>query len=248
VQLDGTLTRRPEGAVAIWLAPPGKTELTPGTGTLIGVPGITGFGTRALDSTGRMMDFDGIGQTVPDVTTRGMAKFACNGSVTERYYVDVYPALSAPAKLPPATKGTIDSGCGGGGGGGGGPGCVDHKAPLTQLDRGSVKLTTDHVFLKGTASDVGCAKLAAVLVSIARFDGHRCRFMQANGRLGKTQRCRNPVLLRASGKKAWSLKTNSHLTQGTYRLAVRSVDRAGNREQPSGHNNMRIEIGNDPPD
>jgi hypothetical protein len=249
VQADGTLTRRPEGAVAVWLAPPGKTELTAGTGTLIGVNGITGFGSRAIDTSGWMMDFDGIDQTAPDVTTRGMARFACDGSVAERYYVDVYPALSAPAKLPSATTGTIGSGCGGGnGGGGGGHPCVDHRPPVTVLARKSVKLTSDHVSMHGTASDVGCAKLAAVLVSVARFDGHRCRFMQANGRLSARRRCRKPILLRASGRKGWSLKTRSHLTPGTYRLAVRAVDLAGNREQPSGHNRMRVQIPQDPPD
>src|SRR5205085_7170398 len=140
------------------------TELTPGTGTVIGVPGITGFGTRAIDSTGRMMDFDGIGQAVPDVTTRGMARFACNRAVSERYYVDVYPALSAPAKLPPATKGTIGVGCGSGVPGSGTPGnpkggppprprppCRDHTPPKSRLV--SVHVATEGLSIKGRSSD-----------------------------------------------------------------------------------------------
>jgi hypothetical protein len=56
---DGKLTRRPtQKAVGVWIADRGATALTPGKGTVAALDGYTGFGSRAVDSSGRMMDFD----------------------------------------------------------------------------------------------------------------------------------------------------------------------------------------------
>lgn len=95
VRRDGTLSRRAEGAVAIWLADPGSGKQGPGRGTLVALRGISAFGTRRVDRTGAFMDYDGVGQARSDITTRGMlVRRACGGRVLARYYVDVYPALS----------------------------------------------------------------------------------------------------------------------------------------------------------
>ena len=254
VMPDGRLSHRPEGAVAVWLAPPGSRELKPGSGTLIGIDGLTGFGTRSIDESGRMMDYDGIDQSVADVTTRGMVRFACDGTVAERYYVDVYPALTAPDKLPAATTGKVSSGCGAGQDGHGTPGnphhpppghrgggqhaCFDHQRPTVTISQGATRLKRNRVYLRGHAHDRGCRhRVAAVLVSIARKAHHRCRYVQPNGRLSERRGCHHPILLRATGTGHWSLSLpDAHLTPGRYRVVVRALDLAGNRERATRHN------------
>jgi hypothetical protein len=112
VMPDGRLSHRPEGAVAVWIADPGSTSLSPGTGTIIAVKGIKGFGSRSVDSSGKFMDYDGTPQDKADILTRGMLVYGCDGNVAKRYYVNVYPAL-AGTRLGSATKGTT-AGCGAG--------------------------------------------------------------------------------------------------------------------------------------
>lgn len=86
VMPDGSLSRRGAGAVAVWLTDPGSTSLSPGSGTIVGVGGVTGFGSRAVDASGRLMDFDGVDVPSGGITARGMQSFACDGSVVRRYY------------------------------------------------------------------------------------------------------------------------------------------------------------------
>ena len=112
VMPDGSLSHRPEGAVAVWLADPGSTSLSPGSGTIVAVKGVTGFGGRSVDSSGKFMDYDGTPQDEANILTRGMLVYGCNGNVAKRYYVNVYPALVG-ASLGSATKGTT-AGCGAG--------------------------------------------------------------------------------------------------------------------------------------
>jgi hypothetical protein len=261
LKADGTLTRRPAGAVAVWLADKGATSLAAGKGTIVALDGYTGFGARAIDSSGRMMDFDGVDQEgAGDVLTRGMVVFGCNGAPSKRYYVDVFPPLSAPAKLSEATRGSVGSGCGAGlpevgtpgnpdtgpplvAGGGGSdsgpvvvpPGCRDRTAPRTTIRRS--RIDRRGFGLSGQSADRGCAqRVGAVLVSVARVSGKRCLFLQANGRLAKPRNCRRPVLLRARGTSKWKLSTRVRLPRGTYRIHVRSVDVVGNKEKPSSRN------------
>jgi hypothetical protein len=256
---DGTLTRRPDGAVGVWVAGSADaTELTPGKGTIVARDGITGFGTRAVSKSGRMMDYDGIDQTgAGDVTTRGMVVFKCSGGPATRYYLDVYPNLSAPTKLGAATKGHVNPGCGAGRPGAGTPGnphtgpplvddehrCKDTVRPRSDLARRSVRLRRDRASLHGTASDTGCGHgVAAALVSIARISGHSCAFLQPNGRLAKPRYCRRPILLRARGTTDWKLDMPARLSAGPYRVLVRAVDLAGNREKPAKRNHVKAEV------
>ena len=93
--------------------------------------------------------------------------------------------------------------------------------------------------MRGHAQDRGCRhRVAAVLVSIARKAHHRCRYVQPNGRLSKRRRCHHPILLRASGTSDWSLVLAAHLKPGSYRIVVRAVDMAGNREHRTGNNHF----------
>src|SRR5204863_7586949 len=149
---DGTLGRTPFNAVGVWIA--GDSASAPGT--VVALPSFTGFGTRGVDATGRAMDYDGAEQPGQgDVTTRGMLAYACDGSVARRYYLDLYPAIASPPKLGPATRGTVQTGCGAGTGGPrSGPvvtpqptGCRDRIRPLTTLKRSAVKISRKRVSL-----------------------------------------------------------------------------------------------------
>jgi hypothetical protein len=261
---DGTLTRRPNGAVGAWIAEsPTATSLTPGKGTIVALKGYTGFGSRAVDSSARTMDYDGIDEPgAGDVLSRGFVVFDCSGGVAKRYYLDVYPALGGADKpIGAATRGSIEAGCGAGIPGVGTPGnptigpslvggkgglaasCRDRRRPSSKLARARVRLKRGRVSVRGRSRDRGCAKLGAVLVSIGRPVGHhRCRFLQANGRLGPAVPCRRPVLLRATGTRTWRLATKAKLPRGTYRVLVRAIDRRGNRERPSRRNHLRTRV------
>jgi hypothetical protein len=83
---DGTLSRSPLGAVAIWVAGTGTTR-----DRLIALDGIRAFGTRRVDGHGAFIDYDAVTQTAPDLLTHGMA------IPSTRWFVDVYPDVTGPA-------------------------------------------------------------------------------------------------------------------------------------------------------
>jgi hypothetical protein len=103
---DGTTSRLPshggDTAVAIWVAPPGSTSLTPGEGRIIALPGVRSFGSVRVNAHGRFMDFDGQPQGAPDITTRGMLAGTAKHPGS-RSYLDLYPSLTA-GTLPPARE------------------------------------------------------------------------------------------------------------------------------------------------
>jgi hypothetical protein len=251
VRADGTITRRPEDAVAVWLADADKTSLDPGGGRLLALPGFTGFGDRGVDATARAMDYDGAEQPGPgDVTTRGMLVYACDGSLARRWYLDLYPAL-ATSRLGPATRGSTEVGCGAGTQGPrSGPaqqppapaGCADDKPPRARFSRRRTHVSRRRITARGRARDRGCAGLGAVLVSVSKPRGLRCRFVQANGRLTGRRSCRRPVLLRARGKRVWKLTLRARLPRGRYRLQARGVDLRGNKETPGRRNVLRVRV------
>jgi hypothetical protein len=228
VYSDGTLGRNPLNAVGVWIAG--------NPGTIIALPGVTGFSTRGVDATGLAMDYDGAEQPGDgDVTTRGMLVYACDGSVARRYYLDLYPAIASLPKLGGETRGTTQTGCGAGSGGPrSGPVvtptvCRDRSKPLATLRRSAVKVSRKRVSLHGSARDRGCAGLRAVLVSVARPQKGGCRFVLANGRLSRKRGCSRAADLRARGTRSWKLQLKTRLPAGAYRIRVRSVDKAGHR-------------------
>ena len=253
VYADGTLGRRPENAVAVWLADPEAKALTPGSGTIVALPGYTGFGARGADGNGRMMDYDGAEQpSLGDVTTRGMLVFGCPGGVARRWYLDLYPSLGT-SKLGPTTRGSAQVGCGAGtsgprsgpvppGAGGAAAGCADTRPPRARPARRRVHASRRRVLARGRAGDRGCAGLAAVLVSVSQPRGLRCRFVQANGRLSSRRSCRRPVLLLARGRRSWRFALKVRLPRGHYRVQVRAIDRRGNKETPGRANVVRVRV------
>jgi hypothetical protein len=102
---NGDFTRKGrDNPVGMWLLPCGTTTFTPGTGTLLALSGIGAFGTTPVAATAVFMDYDGVAQSAPDITTRGMLVRNSNGTVT-RYFLDPYPPLtgaSPGAPTPPA--------------------------------------------------------------------------------------------------------------------------------------------------
>jgi hypothetical protein len=234
VYQDGTLGRSPLNAVGVWIA--GDSASAPGT--VVALPGITGFGTRGVDATGRAMDYDGSEQPGPgDVTTRGMLVFACDGSVARRYYLDLYPAIDPTPKFARATSGSVQTGCGAGTSGGthSGPvvppqqpaGCRDRRWPYTRLRHGAVKVSRKRVSVHGIARDRGCAGLRVVLVSVARQEKGGCRFVQANGRLSHRRGCSRRLELRARGTRSWKLGLKAKLPRGRYLVRARAIDKVG---------------------
>jgi hypothetical protein len=245
VYADGTLGRSPYNAAGVWVAG--------SPGTVYALPGVTGFGARGVDGTALMMDYDGAEQPASgDVTTRGALVYACDGSVARRVYLDLYPALTVdPPKLGAVERGTVQTGCGAGSGGPrGGPvvgppphlpvGCVDRAKPYSHVR--AARVSRRRFSARGSAHDRGCAGLRAVLVSVRAVHRGRCRFLAANGRLGRARSCARPLRLRARGTRSWKLQLKARLPRGRYRVQVRAVDRRGNMEPLVKHNVVRVRV------
>jgi hypothetical protein len=71
-----------------------------------------------------------------------------------------------------------------------------------------------------------------------------CAFLTKQGSLTSFRRCTKPVLLTAKGTGNWSITLKPHsLPAGSYRVVVRAVDDANNKERPgSGHNIVAFRI------
>jgi hypothetical protein len=85
VAADGSLSRRPEGAVGIVLL----------DGTVVALPSVRSFGATPPDGHGSFVDYDGEAQAAPDLITTGMQ--VTDGS---RLYLDVYPDVDIKALGP----------------------------------------------------------------------------------------------------------------------------------------------------
>jgi hypothetical protein len=78
-----------------------------------------------------------------------------------------------------------------------------------------------------------------VLVSVGRKGpGSRCRFAQANGRLGRPVSCARTAYLRARGTTTWRFRYAHRLPAGRYFAWARAVDVAGNVERKSRRRNL----------
>src|SRR5205807_1528167 len=92
---NGSFTRKgSDEPVGLWLLPCGTTTFTPGTGTLIALSGISGFGSTPVNATGVFVDFDGRRQTAADINTRGMIVSSAGGGSSTYYFMDPYAPLS----------------------------------------------------------------------------------------------------------------------------------------------------------
>jgi hypothetical protein len=86
-------------------------------------------------------------------------------------------------------------------------------------------------------------KVRRVYVSIAKVrgkgKGKNCRFLTAKGALTPFRRCRKPVLLPARGTTHWRITAEANrLPRGSYRVVVRGVDVAKNKEKPTKGRNI----------
>jgi hypothetical protein len=154
-----------------------------------------------------------------------------------------------------ATPSSPAAGGGQAGGGGGGSAntsaCPDRVPPVSRARRRDLHANRRGVRLKGRSHDPGCTSsntisgaghVERVDVSIAKVRGKgagvNCRFLQKNGKLTQSRRCRRPVLLPAKGLTRWSFKLSAKLPRGHYRAVVRGVDRARNKERPAKGRNI----------
>jgi hypothetical protein len=255
VMPDGKLSRRAAGAVAVWLTDRGSTTLAPGKGSIVAIKGVGGFGTQAIDRTGVFMDYDGADQAGPDITTRGMLTFDCSARPGARYYLDLYPALSAPTSVGTRQTGAPPSGCtfpGGGGGptGGGGhplgpptppPGCSGANVLRSRVSHRDVRVRKASFVVRGSASEHGCrvAHLTAVTIAISqRLSDHHCRFLLPTGRFSRVGSCRPRTPLVARGTSHWRLGVKTHLGPGRYLLIATAHDAAGRNERAGHHGDV----------
>jgi hypothetical protein len=100
-------------------------------------------------------------------------------------------------------------------------------------------------------TDRGCGKgkkgkVRRVSISIARQvlrtggGGLKCRNLKANGSFGKLGSCHTFVYLTARLRgTAWRFTTKRPIPPGRYRIRVKSIDSAGNRERPGKRTNTR---------
>ena len=90
---------------------------------------------------------------------------------------------------------------------------------------------------------MAAGKVSRVYVSVARVRGkvghQTCAFLTAKRTLAKFRSCRKPVLLKAHGTKRWSITLNPKtLPRGNYRVVVRALDAAKNKERPTKGRNI----------
>ena len=94
---SGLFTRKgADGPVGIWVLPAGSAAFAPGSGFIVALRGISGFGSERVTYHGVFMDFDGRAQTAPDINTRGMLVVGPHGNVM-RYFLDPYATLGGSA-------------------------------------------------------------------------------------------------------------------------------------------------------
>ncbi|MEA2410473.1 MAG: hypothetical protein QOC77_1034 [Thermoleophilaceae bacterium] len=130
--------------------------------------------------------------------------------------------------------------------------CRDKLAPVSHFAAAKTRTSRRRLHFQGRSSDRGCVganglvaagKVSRVLVSVARVRGQvrhqTCAFLTPAGSLTGFRSCRKPVLLRAHGTKKWSITLNPKtLPRGSYRVVVRGVDHAKNKERPTKGRNI----------
>ncbi len=130
--------------------------------------------------------------------------------------------------------------------------CLDRLPPRTTIKRSGVKRGRGRLRMKGRSDDLLCTGRASrkrgnrVYVSVAKVGGrHKCRFEKRNGRLTRKRSCRRALFLRArAGSPRWSKSVSTkHLPRGKYRIVVRAIDTARNKETPNKRrNSVRLRL------
>ena len=124
------------------------------------------------------------------------------------------------------------------------PPCTAHSAPRAELGRVAAK--KGKLTIAGRAGETGCGAraIARVEVAVSRAAGRgKCRFVAANGKLGKARACSKPVFLRAKGTKAWSLSLKRKLAPGRYTILARARDAGGAVQAPPARKTVTLRRG-----
>ena len=70
--------------------------------------------------------------------------------------------------------------------------------------------------------------------------GLKCRDLKANGRFARRGSCHTFRYIKARRKGSkWSFTSRHRVPRGSYRIRVKSIDSAGNRERPGKKSNTR---------
>jgi hypothetical protein len=136
-----------------------------------------------------------------------------------------------------------------------GSSCRDRTAPKTRFSKKGLKAARKRggrkLVLSGRVTDRGCGKkkrgkVKTVKVSIGRQvvrvgnKGFKCRNLKPNGRFSKRTSCHRFLYLKARHKgTTWRFTTKHKVPRGVYRLRIKSVDSAGNRERLRKKTNTR---------
>jgi hypothetical protein len=133
--------------------------------------------------------------------------------------------------------------------------CPDRLAPVTRILKKGKRLTRRRVAVRGRSRDRACksantirppARVKRVYVSVARVrgkgHGRNCRFLRRSGKLTRYRDCRDPVLLRARGKRRWrfAFRRARRFPTGGYRVVARAIDLYGNKERPARGRNIAL--------
>jgi Subtilase family len=115
-------------------------------------------------------------------------------------------------------------------------------APSSSIKKTALHVSHRRIRLYGRAVGARCrngkavrTRVRRVQVSVARVSRGRCRFLGANGRLGKRVKCAKRRYLTAhltsgvgkQGRTRWSLKRRVHLSNGRYLIASRAFGAPG---------------------
>lgn len=161
--------------------------------------------------------------------------------------VDTYKLTPKEYKAPGFAPGAPSQS-----GGPTGASCRDRVAPSSDIRPRRLRRRGTRIAVKGVSKDVGCelpggggrvaGRVRQVSVSIARIERGGCRFLNAKRRLEPRRSCRRATLLPARGASRWSFAVRARLPRGGYRLVVRGIDRAGNKERPAKRNVLKFRV------
>jgi BNR repeat-like domain len=128
-------------------------------------------------------------------------------------------------------------------------GCPDHLAPSSRYAAtNAATLRREKLTVHGSARDAGCVsanlipgtgRVKRVDVSVAKIrgseTGDNCRFLDAHGALTPYRSCGDKLFRKASGTGGWKITYpfSTSLPAGEWRIRVRAIDEAGNREFPA---------------
>lgn len=116
--------------------------------------------------------------------------------------------------------------------------------PKSSINRHRTRASRRGLVLVGSASEALCAQASAatrhkqkiirVFIVAYQVRGHRCRFLQASGRLTSLRSCTRRVRLAARSTGNWVLHLKTHIAKGRYRMRSDAVDGFHHHQRPSG--------------